>query len=219
MEIFNQEDFKKPYVRFGRIAKENKVKSLEAGHYVADDIDMVYVTPPGSKDVFEQKVKLWFDQLERDVANQRIPMAWVEDYRKAYDYFLKGQEMPLDGIPVRGWGIISPAQQETLIRLHILTVNQLAVVNEEAVRRIGMGGQDLKNKAQAWLKTLDKSGSASLEIAELRKENITLRNSIEILMEKVSKLTSALNVTSEINAPGSFIDMKDILSDTPSINH
>jgi hypothetical protein len=178
----------KPFVRFQREAVENKSETLRQGHYVATDVDYVFVTPPYSKDIFKQKVAAWFSQIEQDAQNQRIPSEWVSDYKKAYDYFKKGQELPLDGIAIKGWGVISPAQQETLIKMHILTVEQLAAVNDEGLKRIGMGSVDLKNKAKAWLLSLKKSGSVSIEIAQLKKENEELKKNLEILMSKFEAL-------------------------------
>lgn len=179
----------KPYVRFERIAVDDPVATLAAGHYVAKDIDMVLITPPCSKDIMKYKVPSWFTQLAVDAANGRVPPDWVEGYKKAYEAWKNGQELPLDGIPIKGWGVASPAQQETLIKMHILTVEQLAAVNDEGIRRIGMGGLDLKNKAEAWLKSLKKSGGVAIQIAALKKENESLTATIGSLENKINELT------------------------------
>jgi len=126
------------------------------------------------------------------VINQRIPREWLEEYKKAYEYWQKGQEMPLNGFPIKGWGIISPAQQETLIKMHVLTVEQLSVINDEGLRRIGMGALDLKNKAEAWLKTLKKAGASTLEISELKADNERMRINISNMENKIAELTKLL---------------------------
>ena len=156
------------YVRFERVAKENKALSLQEGKFVATDVDYALITPPYSKDVIRQKVASWFDNLEQDVRNDRIPEAWAKLYRDAYRAWQNGQEIPPNGSPIRGWGVLSPAQQENLLRINILTVEDLAGVNDEGLRRVGMGAQELKQKAVAWLRTLHDRGPLTQENAALK---------------------------------------------------
>jgi hypothetical protein len=176
------------YVRFKRVAVENKAESIKQGKFVAIDVDFALITPPYSKDVVELKVKTWFDNLEVDANAQRIPREWVQNYRAAYKAWLNGQEMPLSGTPIRGWGVLSPAQQENLIRQNILTVEDLAGVNDEGARRIGMGAIELKNKAIAWLRQLDDKGPLTQECAALKAENAALRIQVETLTRQVAEL-------------------------------
>jgi hypothetical protein len=178
-----------PYVRFERMAVEDPAATLKAGSYVARDIDYVKITPPYSKDIFTTKVTSWKDQLKTDAANGRIPSEWVQKYHSAYEAWLVGQELPLEGTPIKGWGVCSPAQQETLIRMHVLTVEQLADITHEGLVRVGMGGNDLKNKATAWLKQLKKAGPATIEIAALKKEIESLNRIVSNLEDKSAELT------------------------------
>jgi hypothetical protein len=198
------------YVRFERKAIEDKAASLEAGHYVAKDIDYVFVTPAYSKDVWENKVSTWMDTLKQQLANGRISQEQVNLYKKAYEAWQNGQELPVNGFPIKGWGMISPAQQETLIRMRILTVEDLAQANAEGVSRIGIGGIDLKNKAVAWLSQNKGKGKATLEIAELKKENRNLKTAIASLERKVEELTRTMQPVG-IDEPQSFIN--DLLDD------
>lgn len=185
----NDSNERMPFVRFERVPEEDKAASLAAGHYVAKDIDMALITPPYSKDIMKYRVAIWFDQLKTDVMNERIPAEWVDKYRAAYEAFQKGQELPLDGIPIKGWGVISPAQQETLIKMHILTVEQLAAVTHEGLTRIGMGSIDLKNKADAWLKQLKKAGSVTIENATLKKKVDDQEATIALMEAKIADLS------------------------------
>jgi len=73
-QIMQNEPGGMPYVRFERVAVEDKAGSLAAGHYVALDVDMANVTPPYSKDIMKYKVLNWFEQLKTDSMNGRILM-------------------------------------------------------------------------------------------------------------------------------------------------
>lgn len=175
-------------VRFERVAVEDKAKTIENGRFTAKDVDYALITPPYSKDVVRMKVSSWLDNLERDAQAGRIPEEWVQRYKRAHELWQNGQEMPPDGTPIRGWAVISPAQQENLIRINILTVEDLAGVNDEGAKRIGMGAIELKNKAIAWLRTANDRGPLTIENAALKAENAVLRGQIETLQKQVAAL-------------------------------
>jgi len=206
-----------PYVRFEKTAVEDKAASLAAGRYVAMDVDIANITPPYSKDIMKYKIKNWFVQLDADAKNGRIPSDWVDKYKTAYELWQKGQELPLDGIPIKGWGVCSPAQQETLIKMHILTVEQLADVNHEGLQRIGMGAIDLKNKATAWLKSLKKSGAITLENVEMKRkvdEQAATITSLENKIESLARLVETLSTSmpaSGLQVVQNNITLDDIL--------
>ena len=202
---------RRPFVQFERVPVENILASREQGHYVAFDQDRAFITPPGSKDKMIYDVQTWFANLEADVKNQRIPREWVDAYHKQYDYWKQGQEMPLEGVPIRGWGMISPAQQETLIRLHVLTVEALAIANEELIRRIGMGGMGMKNKADAWLKETKGKGKLTMEMAALKKENEVLKASLANLESKIERL-NALQSAQVEHIQDDVLNLTDILA-------
>lgn len=206
------------YARFERVAVEDKRASLEAGHYVARDVDYALITPPYSKDVFKIKVSQWLPDLQQQVHNQRIPQQWADDYEKAYRAWQNGQEIPLRGSPIKGWGVLSPAQQETLIRMNILTVEDLAGINDEGIKRIGMGAVDLKTKAMAWLAQLNDKGPLTQEIAAVKSENAILKSNIETLTKKVEELTAQSRVVRDetgtvATVPG-VISASDILDES-----
>lgn len=203
------------YVRFERRPVEDKTASLEKGLYIAKDVDFALVTPPYSKDCVEYKVDTWLENLNKNARNGRIPAAWREHYLKIYQAWKNGQELPVDGTPIKGWGMISPSQQEMLVRLNILTVEDLALANDEGLRRIGMGALDLKNKAKAWVAQNKDKGPLTLKVAALENENAQLKASLDALSEQVKKLNSQLpkesSVTVETVTTG--IAVSDILEE------
>ena len=181
-----------PFVRFERKPIEDKAESERQGRYVAKDVDFALITAPYSKDVFKQKAKDWFATIKNDVQNGRFPQEWYEKFEKQYQAFQNGQELPPEGTPIRGWGVISPAQQEELIRMNILTVEVLSNINDEGIKRIGMGAVELKTKAKAWLSQLNDKGPLTLKVAATEKENAILKASVETLQKQVQALMAAL---------------------------
>ncbi len=161
-----------PYVTFDKVAVENRTKTIEAGHYVADDVVYAFVTPAGSKDRVERVYDDWIKQLRREVSEGRFPEDWLAAVERRYDSYMKGEELPETGTPIKNWPPISKAQLETLKSAGIYTVEALAEATEEAVGRMGMGGRALQNLARTWVEESKTTGKAAakLEAAQVELE-------------------------------------------------
>lgn len=177
-----------PYVRFERKPVQNVAKSNEAGHWVGEDTDFVKITPAYTKDVIVRDVKSWFEKMEHDRRNGRIPNTWIPHYKQAYEAWKNGQEPPVNGIPIRGWTVISPAQQEMLCSMNILTVEDLAGVTEDGMRRIGMGAVGMKNKAVAALKAAKEQGPLVMENADLKARLALAEQNVHTLSGQLATL-------------------------------
>lgn len=192
--LMNDRKERPAYVRFVRRAVEDRAAPSIGGRWPKRDVDYALVTPPYSKDVFEAVATEWLDQMGVEVRNGRLPEEWHDRYRQQYEKWKIGEEMPLDGEPIKGWGVISPAQQANLIALNIRTVEDLAGVNDEGVRRIGMGSGELRDKAKAWISQLKDKGPLTQENAMLRGENISLKATVEQLQARNKELAERLEI-------------------------
>jgi hypothetical protein len=161
-------DPRAPWIMFERRAVEDRDATIKAGRYMAKDVDFVLVTPHGSKDQIEAEVQDWFTRNRQQVQEGRLPHDWQLAYERAYDNWKAGKELPLDGTPILNWPVVSPSQIRLLQDIHILTVETLAVANEEAIRRLGMGGRALVDKAKDWLKQAEGPGKVVEEIGQLK---------------------------------------------------
>lgn len=180
------------YVRFQRRAVEDRRLKNENGSWPKRDVDYVLVTPPYSKDCFEQIAGDWFDQMRAEVNNGRLPQEWFDRYELMFQKWQQGQELPPNGEPIRGWNVISPAKQENLIAMGIITVEDLAAANDEGKRRIGMGASELVTKAKAWLSQMKDKGPLTQKIAEVESSNAQLQAQNESLQKRVSELAETV---------------------------
>lgn len=180
-----------PFVSFETRPEEDRQASIEAGHYVSKDVDYALVTPAGSKDRVERAVTDWFPYLLRQVEENRFPQTWYDAFKAKYDHWKKGQEVPLSGTSVRMWNVLSPAQYKNLLDLHILTVEDLAAANEEALARLGMGARDLQRRAREWLKASGDVGKVSEQSAALLAENEALKERMKTLEGQVTALQAS----------------------------
>ena len=213
-ESFNDE-VRPNYVRFETRAVEDKRESLKQGHYVGIDVDYVMVTMPGGRDVFENTVERWLENEEIAVRNGRQDRKIVEYYKDAYKHYKEGKEIPVNGTAIRNCTAFSPAQMETIIRSGIRTIEDLAAVNDEGLRRLGMGGRELVSKAKSWLKTSTDTGQIALQNAELVKENENLKTTVESLEEKVNILMRKVESMDHDNyqVPRGTISVSDTMSE------
>jgi hypothetical protein len=187
MELLERED-RPAYVRFERRPIELKAESLKQGRTVYKDVDWVIVTPPYSRDAFEDKAENWLEKQRTNVRTGRIPEKFLDFWKECYEKWKIGQEPPVNGTDIRNWSAVSPAEIKTMQSIGIRTIEDMASCNAEGLNRLGMGGRKLKDLAEAWVKSADDRGSIVMENAELKKQldiserdNETLRNQIKTL--------------------------------------
>jgi len=181
-----------PYVRFKRVAVRDNAASVEAGYEVTRDEDFACITPPGSRDCVEKVAKDWLREIEAKHrgGDQGWPYEFVQGFKMAYEQYLQQNEMPPMGTPIRGFMLLQPSEQQRCLSANILTVEDLASANEQAIGRIGMGARALSEKAAAWLRT---RGDGSAQVAS---ENINLKIENEQLKEQ---LASALDSIKQLD--------------------
>jgi len=192
-DILERDEDRPAYVRFERRAVKDNEATLREGHYVSKDEDYALVTPPYSKDCVIKTAAKWFDYVKKQVASGRVPMAHQELWEKTYARWQDGQEPPVDGTSIKDWNAISPAQCQNLINAGCRTIEDLAVANDEAMRRLGMGANDLKNKAKAWLQAAKDHGPLTEEVTQLKNQNKQLKGTIESLQEQIKRLEIRVN--------------------------
>jgi len=176
---------KPAYVEFSTVAKQLMKRSEEEGRDVATDVDMVTVRQIGAADSSIFEVTRWLAQNKVDALAGRLPREHVEHYERLYKMWKQGQELPVEGTPIKGWSVIAPSQSEVIIRCGIRTVEDLAQMNGEAMQRIGMGAMMLKNKAQAWVAQAQDKGPLTMKMSALQAENDLLKMNLEKLTETV----------------------------------
>lgn len=176
------------YVMFEARPEEDRAASIAAGHLKFVDIDYALITPSGSKDRVERPVKDWFEHLAREVTAERFPITWLQKYKDEYQAWKEGREIPLEGAALLTWPPITPALFKELTGLKIRTVEDLAVANEETLKRIGMGARVLKQQAIEWLAASQDVGKVSARISALEIRNTEQATQLEELMKRNAAL-------------------------------
>lgn len=159
-----------PYVQFETRTAEDRDSSIREGRYIAKNVDYVLITPAGSKDIVERSAEEWLKEMNRK-ATQDPPgynPIHAKHFNDLYEAWKENRELPESGTPIRGWQMLSPAEQENVISANVKTVEDLAVLNEQGLTRIGMGARALQSKAKDWLAAAQDTGKVSAELSSLK---------------------------------------------------
>lgn len=154
---------KLPFATFEIRAVENRQKSIEADYTVYEDREFILIHAPGGKDIVEKEVD---DEIRRK-------------YGPYYQAWKEGIDPPTNGSSLKGWPLITPAQIKNCHELGIRSVEDLSQMNEEAMRRLGMGARSLKDKANTWLSSAKDHGKVSQQVDVLMREMDAMKEKME----------------------------------------
>jgi hypothetical protein len=176
-----------PHVRFEDQVLETKDKE---GHIQYKTVTYAYITPAGGKDEVVKVADEWVaDLMNKSMTRGPFDSA-ANEYTKWYERFAEmlkrhrdGQEMTVDGTPLRASMAFTQAEVKQCESVKIFSVEDLACANEEGLMRLGMGGRNLKIKAQKLLESKDGD--------KLAQENEALRVRLAELEEKVTQMVAA----------------------------
>lgn len=193
-----QEKGPRPHVRFETRPVEDRAASIDAGRKVYKDIDWVIVTPAGGKDVREDHAEAWLAKIEGQSQLGMYDYEWAKDFRKMYEMYKDGKELPENGTPLRMCTtLFSPAEIQNCLAINVRTLEELASANEEALSRIGMGARALKTRAVEAMKTGEGKESAmkvealEIQLAELKQRNADLMNVVQDMKEQMAAMVPA----------------------------
>lgn len=160
----------------------------------------VKVTAIGGKDTLDKKAEDWINGLVANAEAGRIPASWPRDFRNALEEWREGEELPVQGTPIKSWPALSPAQREALLGWKVRTVEELALANDELKQRIGMGAEHLVQMAKRWVEEAAGPGAMAKEIAALAGDKARLEQELVRAMAKIKELEAL--VPAELKAEG-----------------
>jgi len=186
---------KPAFITFHTVPRHLPVQSQKEGRYIARDVDMVTVRQIGASYSVVFEVDGWLAQNKIEVSNGRLPKEHADLYATSYERWKSGQEIPLEGTPIKTWPVISPAQVEALVRVGLRTVEDLASLNDEGLRKIGMGAVELRQKAKAWMAAAQDKGKLTQDMTALQRTNEQLHNTVATLTAKMEALQAEMKST------------------------
>lgn len=177
------------WVEFERKPIQNNSKSTEAGRPIFDEFDYINIVVPGGKTKVSRKA------TEED--KKRFQAHWELYQRKING--ASGDKVI--GTPIDQWNALSVSQVHEMRAIGIMTVDQIANLNDAGIQAIGMGGRELKAKAQAFIS----QASGNAEFESLAAENERLAEQLALqkvqfddMAARVEALTRKMSAQSQI---------------------
>lgn len=167
-------------VEFFNEAVQQAAESAAAGRPIFKDVPFIRIRFPGDP-TRETTRPVRFEPAKSHPYppdNVRFARQWMA--------FQAKQEQPLEGTPLEQWPPLSRAQVLELKAVHVHTVEHLAGVPDSSLHNLGMGGRDLRARAQAWLK----DATAGAAAGALAVENAELKDRLAQLEAQMAELAS-----------------------------
>lgn len=177
------------YVEFELRAEEDRNETLKTGYPVFHDVEVAIITMPGGSLVVDKFVtEELLTEWKRGIPGRKPPSPFAIN---AYEAFKEGREAPVNGIDLKNWPGVTPAQLKMCQGCNIRTVEDLAEANADSIRKMGMGGVALKDKATSYLKSAG-TNKNSEEVSALKVEMESMRESIGRKDDQIEKLMEQL---------------------------
>lgn len=166
------------------LPQKNEFQSAQQGHVVFDKLLMIKVVSPG---MTAQEPHFWVEHHYSTGGVKRNELMFRRYGDIIEEYKANNGNVSERGYPIDTWEDIDVAQKEMLKHHRVYTVEALANLSDTACQEIGLGGRDLRQKAEKFLGRQKEGGVDHAErLARLEAEN-------RALMEQVRELNARQN--------------------------
>jgi hypothetical protein len=155
------------YVKFYPKWKRFNKRSEEEGREIGEYRDYVMIVCPG-----QPKSEVHREVQEKD----------KREYSSEWKAYKENKEQRINGTPVEILPGLEKSRADSLKTVYIYTIEQLADASEPAKHAIGMGANDLVNRAKAYLQ---KNNAA---VVGLQQENEVLKKTLEMMQAQIAEL-------------------------------
>lgn len=114
----------------------------------------------------------------------REPQTYAMRFPDIYKKFKDGAAQSMSGTPVEELTFLTASKRLELKALNVYTAEALASLDGAALKRLGMGGRELKNQAQAYLD----NAAGSADFTKLAAENESLREQMRELQQSFAQM-------------------------------
>ena len=190
-------------VLFRHLETQNDVKTLAEGRPVFDDIEVVEIRLPGSKDVKVFPATAMSTQWIRDpYSGSEHQITYAERFDHQYRQFKAKAAQTKSGTPLDYAPFLTAGRRAELRAQNIYTVEQLAAIEGTELKNLGPDGRGYKNQAVEYLAE-SKAGAPTLQMAaEL--EALRMRNA---MLEEDAQRKAAHEAAKPRAAEADFDDM------------
>jgi polyhydroxyalkanoate synthesis regulator phasin len=191
-----------PYVSFERRPVEDRNESIAKGYYCTKEVDFIIIVPYGSegKTQIEEVYAEWLAKIKTQTGgrggadgvyevNSRFEDDWVRRIQNMYEAWRKGEDLEVEGFPLKNWPPIPPGLTKTCHELHVFSVEQLANAADDLAEQLGMGGKMWRERARQWLAAQQDGGAKVIsQLAAVKAEADAKEERIKSLEAQIATL-------------------------------
>ena len=178
------------YVEFELRPEEDREETIAQGMPVFKDVEFAMITMPGGGLVVDKPINEALLHEWKNGDNRRKPPSPFA-YR-AYEAWKEGREAPVNGTDLKNWPGVTPAQLKTCQNATVRTIEDLAEANADTIRKLGMGGVAMMEKAKAYLASANQN-KTSEEVSALLVKLEALSDTVKRKDEQISDLLERLD--------------------------
>jgi len=161
---------------FKTYAMPNPAKSAKEGRPIFDDMEVVEIRAPGTRNYTVQPAHVRSHWAIDPYTGGQIEVTYAQRFRKQYEQFREHATQTKSGTPLDQVAFLTEARRAELRAFNIYTVEALALVEGTELKNLGYAGRDLKNQAIDYLAECKKNAPNTQLQAEL--EALRARNSL-----------------------------------------
>jgi hypothetical protein len=171
---------------FKMMAQKNETESIRQNRPVFDDLEVVELRYPGSKNVGVYPATGFSHWITAPDGSQQA-LTYAERFRRQYQQFKAEAVQTKSGTPLDYGRFLTEARRAELRAQNIYTIEALAAIDGLELKNLGMHGRDLKNKAQEYLEEA-RTGAPNTqmlsELEALRAKNALLEEDIRAIKDR-----------------------------------
>jgi hypothetical protein len=162
---------------FKNHAALNDAKSLEAGRPIYDDIEVVEIRSPGSRDFKVFPANAFSHWQTHPHTGEQTKVTYAERFVHQYQQFKRHAAQTKSGTPLDYVPFLSEGKRAELRAQNIYTIEALAAIDGQELKNLGLGGRDLKNAAAEYIADTKANIAPNMQLqAEL--EQLRARNAV-----------------------------------------
>lgn len=151
--------------------------SEAAGRPIPQIVPVVKIVQHGDKySEFTKPADDWLKQIRKKAVEGTYNPEWVKRFEMQFEEWVKGNELPREGTPIKTWHPITREQCLRLLSIGIQTVEDLATYPDSGLSTIGLDGRHLRDLAANFIKAalngVDTKRLTELETAGREKDEM-----------------------------------------------
>jgi len=188
MQAYNQNRRNNPddnlIVTFHHATRPNPAKSAAEGRPIHDDYEECHIRRPGARDWQPFPATAFCGWAVDPVSGEQRPMTYAERFQHQYMQFKAQAQQTKTGTPLDAVPFLTEGRRAELRAQNVYTVEQLAFIDGQELKNLGINGRDFKNRANEYLaeaKLNAPSTQLAAELEALRARNAILEEDVEAL--------------------------------------